>query len=224
MATVTASSSVTPVGRCRPGAARSLPRRLTLADLVTAVQDVVGPGDDRLVVATVRHLLRSGWVMGRRTDIRGGPPGCQETRVVAGCDRRCANTPARWQAGLSAAGVQIAEETGEASGNAAARSWERGRRVTERFSLCATSASGLVGLGARMGAARPRQGGTGQQQSPSRLVRATPTHAVQRVRSGRDTNGDATPAAKRRMSDGRRISPALRGVLHHRPPPARRVH
>jgi hypothetical protein len=32
----------------------------TLYDLLTAMQSVVGPDDDTLVVATVRHMLRSG--------------------------------------------------------------------------------------------------------------------------------------------------------------------
>ena len=32
----------------------------TLYELLTAIQDVVGPEDDALVVATVRHLLQSG--------------------------------------------------------------------------------------------------------------------------------------------------------------------
>ncbi len=38
------------------------PARLTttLYELLTAIQDVVGPADDALVVATVQHLVQSG--------------------------------------------------------------------------------------------------------------------------------------------------------------------
>jgi hypothetical protein len=60
MATVRARRAGTPEGRGGPGAGKPLRLPLTLADLITAVQDVVGPGDDQLVVATVRHLLRTG--------------------------------------------------------------------------------------------------------------------------------------------------------------------
>jgi hypothetical protein len=60
MATMMDRGAVTSVGRGRQGAARSSSRRLTLADLITTIQDVVGPENDKLVVATVRHLLRSG--------------------------------------------------------------------------------------------------------------------------------------------------------------------
>jgi len=51
---------MTAVGRGGLGAARPPYLPITLADLITAIQDVVGPKDDALVVATVRHLLRSG--------------------------------------------------------------------------------------------------------------------------------------------------------------------
>jgi hypothetical protein len=76
MATVVAHRTVTPIGRDSPRRAKPWRRSLTLADLITAVQDVVGPADDALVVATVRHLLRSGWVTGRGTgtQVRRGPP------------------------------------------------------------------------------------------------------------------------------------------------------
>jgi hypothetical protein len=57
--------AVRTVSRGGPGAARPSCRPITLADLITAIQDVVGPADDRLVVATVRHLLRSGRLTGR---------------------------------------------------------------------------------------------------------------------------------------------------------------
>lgn len=74
MATVMARKAETPVGRTRPGAGKLSRAPLTLTDVITAVQDVVGPEDDRLVVATVRHLLRSGWVTRSVTDIGRGPP------------------------------------------------------------------------------------------------------------------------------------------------------
>jgi hypothetical protein len=51
------------VGRTGAQAAAT-PARLTttLYDLITAIQEVVGTGNDALVVATVVHLLRSGWL------------------------------------------------------------------------------------------------------------------------------------------------------------------
>jgi hypothetical protein len=63
------------VGRMRPGAGKPLRLPLTLADLITVIQDIVGPEDDKLVVATVRHLLGTGRLTGRAepTSI-GGPP------------------------------------------------------------------------------------------------------------------------------------------------------
>jgi hypothetical protein len=44
------------------GVVAEMPVRLTttLYELLTAIQDVVGPDDDALVVATVQHLLQSG--------------------------------------------------------------------------------------------------------------------------------------------------------------------
>jgi hypothetical protein len=74
MATVVARRALTSVERGRPVAARPSSLRLTLADLITAIQDVVGSEDDRLVAATVRHLLRDGRLTRRGTDIRRGPP------------------------------------------------------------------------------------------------------------------------------------------------------
>jgi hypothetical protein len=62
MATVMIRGVVRTVGGGRPGAARPSRRPITLAHLITAIQDVVGPEDDALVVAIVRHLLRSGRV------------------------------------------------------------------------------------------------------------------------------------------------------------------
>lgn len=74
MVTVMDRGAVTTIGRCRPGAARLSRLSITLADLITAIQDVVGPEDDGLVVATVRHLLRSGRLSGRGTGTRRDPP------------------------------------------------------------------------------------------------------------------------------------------------------
>jgi hypothetical protein len=86
METVRARRAGTPEGRGRPGAGRPSPLPLTLAELITAVQDVVGPGGDRLVVATVCHLLRTG-----RLTMRGGTRRCssppimgKEVKVVQG--------------------------------------------------------------------------------------------------------------------------------------------
>ena len=67
MATVVHRGAVTTMGRGRPGAARPSRPPITLYDLITAIQDVVGPQHDGLVVATVRHLLRAGRLMGRGT-------------------------------------------------------------------------------------------------------------------------------------------------------------
>ena len=69
MGTVVARKEVTSVGRGRPVAARPSSLRLTLADLVTAIQDVVGPEDDRLVAATVHHLRGAGRLTGHGTEI-----------------------------------------------------------------------------------------------------------------------------------------------------------
>jgi hypothetical protein len=74
MATLMARRTLTSLGRGRPGAARPSFLPPTLADLITAIQDVAGPEDDGLVVATVRHLLGAGRLTGRGTDIRRGPP------------------------------------------------------------------------------------------------------------------------------------------------------
>jgi hypothetical protein len=72
MATAVARKAGTPVDRTRPRAWKPSCPPLTLADLVPAVQDVVGPEDDALVVATVRHLLRSGRLTGHGIEIRRG--------------------------------------------------------------------------------------------------------------------------------------------------------
>jgi hypothetical protein len=65
--TVMARRVVTSVRRGRPGAVRPSRLPLTLADLITAIQDIVGPQDDGLVVATVGDLLQSGRLMRRGT-------------------------------------------------------------------------------------------------------------------------------------------------------------
>jgi hypothetical protein len=61
--------AVTTVGRGRPRGAGPARPPITLSDLITAIQDVVGPEDDDLVVATVRHLLRSRRIAGRGTRV-----------------------------------------------------------------------------------------------------------------------------------------------------------
>ena len=48
MATVMERSPMTLMGRGKPGAPRSSRRPITLYDLITAIQDVVDPADDRL--------------------------------------------------------------------------------------------------------------------------------------------------------------------------------
>jgi hypothetical protein len=73
MATVMDRGTVTTMGRGRLGAARPLRAPLTLADVITAVQDVVGPEDDGLVVATVRHLLGAGRLRGSWPEPGGAP-------------------------------------------------------------------------------------------------------------------------------------------------------
>jgi hypothetical protein len=128
MATVMDRGAMTTVGRGRPRAARPSPPPITLSDLITAIQDVVGPGDDELVVATVRHLLRSG----RFTALRSGTRRCSPQRpeevslhmVTGGSDTR-----ARWPAGGPAAGVWREEESGELPGTQSF-DYRRGGEVT----------------------------------------------------------------------------------------------
>jgi hypothetical protein len=81
MATMMARGAKATIGRRRLGAAKSLHLLITLYDLITAIQDVVGPEDDRLVVATVRHLLRSGRLMGLGTGSRR----CSGSAMSRGC-------------------------------------------------------------------------------------------------------------------------------------------
>ena len=60
MSHVMASSQRATVATDRGGAKRSLRLTTTLYELLAAIQNVVGPEEDALVVATVRHLLQSG--------------------------------------------------------------------------------------------------------------------------------------------------------------------
>jgi hypothetical protein len=76
--TVMDRGAVTTMGKGRPGAARPSHPPITLADLITAIQDVVGPEEDALVVATVRHLLQSGRLTALGIGTRPCPPQCQE--------------------------------------------------------------------------------------------------------------------------------------------------
>jgi hypothetical protein len=75
MASVMARSAGTTMGTGRPGAATPSRLPLTLADLITAIQDVVGPEDGGLVVATVRHLLGAGRLM----RLENGPIGAHRS-------------------------------------------------------------------------------------------------------------------------------------------------
>jgi hypothetical protein len=74
MATVMEQRAGTPVGRARREAAKASRLPITLADLITVLQDVVGPEDDGLVVATVQHLLGSVRLMERGIGTRQCPP------------------------------------------------------------------------------------------------------------------------------------------------------
>jgi hypothetical protein len=70
-----------------------------LVDLITAIQDVVAPEEDRLVVATVRHLLRSGRLTGLGTETGRCPPPRQETgssHSVTGGVRHPSAVARRW--------------------------------------------------------------------------------------------------------------------------------
>jgi hypothetical protein len=75
--------------RGRPGEARPSRLPLTLYDLITAIQDVVGPEDDGLAVATVRHLLRSGRLTGLGSRTRRCPPPRREQAwsPMCSCER-----------------------------------------------------------------------------------------------------------------------------------------
>ena len=60
MSTVMEVGGMAPVATGTQRVATPSRRTTTLYDLMAALQDVVGPDDDVLVVATVVHLLRSG--------------------------------------------------------------------------------------------------------------------------------------------------------------------
>ena len=111
MATVKDRGAVTPMSRGRSGAAR-LSRRPITYDLITALQDVAGPTDDRLVAATIRHLLQSGRAGWRSTGPRRCPLQAEERglsrRVTGGISHRV-----RWHAGGSAARAQVKGASGE---------------------------------------------------------------------------------------------------------------
>ena len=92
MATVTERRMVRPVGRSRAGEARSSRLPMTLYDLITAIQDVVGPEDDGLVVAAVRHLLRAGRLTERGPGTRGGPSWSAVARRCICCRGATGNT------------------------------------------------------------------------------------------------------------------------------------
>jgi hypothetical protein len=88
MATVMDRGAVTTVRRDRRAAALPSRRPITLSDLITAIQDVVGPEDDALVVATVRHLLRSrrlgssGWERTACCGVRHSARRCRHGRAA----------------------------------------------------------------------------------------------------------------------------------------------
>jgi hypothetical protein len=104
MATVRAHRTGTPVGRGRPEAGRPAQLVLTLADLIIAVQDVVGPADDRLVVATVRHLLGTGRLTGHGAGTLLGTPPPEEkvlSCIVKDEARQSSESACRWLCGWS---------------------------------------------------------------------------------------------------------------------------
>jgi hypothetical protein len=104
MATLMARGAMTTIDRRRPGAARPSRLSITLADLITAIQDVVGPEDDRLVVATVRHLMGAGRLTRRSTGTRQCSPPHQEKILSHNLTRRVRHPSAvarRWPCGQS---------------------------------------------------------------------------------------------------------------------------
>jgi hypothetical protein len=127
--------AVTAVSRGRPGAGRRSRRPLTLADLITAIQDVVGPADDALVVATVRHLLRAGRLTGRGTGTRRRLPPCQETRCRTSGGVRHPSAVARpWLCGRSPSGRGERGAIGRATDRSSERRGRHGRGLAERWS------------------------------------------------------------------------------------------
>jgi signal transduction histidine kinase len=81
MATMMARGAVTTMGRGRPREVMPSRLPLILADLITAIQNIVGLEDDGLVVATVRHLLRSGRLTGLGTGTHRWPPAQPQEKV-----------------------------------------------------------------------------------------------------------------------------------------------
>jgi hypothetical protein len=72
-------------GRGRPRGAKPSPLAFSLYDLITAIQDVMGPEDDQLVVSIVRHLLGAGRLTGRGARILLSTPQPEEkvlSRIV----------------------------------------------------------------------------------------------------------------------------------------------
>jgi hypothetical protein len=147
MATVRDRGTVTTAGRDRPGAASPSRLPITLPDLIAAIQDVVGPADDGLVGATVRHLLRSG----RLTALRSGTHRCPAPRQ----EQRWSQS---WKAGVRHPGAMARRwrcggspgRRGErgATRNAADRSLERWWGAMEGVLLGTASVTVLVGLAA----------------------------------------------------------------------------
>ena len=88
MATVIDRGAVTTERKGWRGAALPSRRPITLSDLITAIQDVVGPEDDALVVATVVHLLRSrrfgssGWERTACCGVRHSARRCRHGRAA----------------------------------------------------------------------------------------------------------------------------------------------
>ena len=78
MPTVIGRGTGTTIRRGRPGATRPSHLPITLYDLIAAIQDVMGPEDDEVVVATVQHFLRSGRLTGRGARTRRCPTPRQE--------------------------------------------------------------------------------------------------------------------------------------------------
>jgi hypothetical protein len=88
MVTMMARGAMTTIDRRRLGAARPSHLPVTLYDLITAIQDVVGLEEDQLVVATMRHLLWSGRLKGAWAQNLSMPTAAPGDGVVAHDDRR----------------------------------------------------------------------------------------------------------------------------------------
>jgi hypothetical protein len=137
---------MTTVGLGRPWARRPSRLPITLADLITAIQDVVGPEDDGLVVATVRHLLRSGRLTGLRSGTRRRLPPCQETRCRTSGGVRHPSAVARpWLCGRSPSGRGERGAIGRATDRSSERRGRHGRGLAECWS--GRGAGGACGIG-----------------------------------------------------------------------------